>query len=276
MIPKLKDFKDSQYTVQHVIRDIFLLGSLPSMTQIRHFWAGITNFISKDRHFDTLTATHTGAEKMGHSYSTHLSTYSSHLVDGIEEYFNLFHSAIGDISHALQPSHELLSLADICFTMKSCHPSSDSKIAYYSSLAQKDLVEFGRGHRGLKNHCLCLLAPGQGKSMSYFIPTIARCVALKKPKMILHISPYTFLAGFQHHSARNMIHSFKFDLKETIIETCTAKDINDGKIPDALKAPKFLPALLFLNLDAAFNLFTNYKYLMDSWVQQRLLDRMTE
>jgi hypothetical protein len=32
--------------------------------------------------------------------------------------------------------------------------------------------------------------------------------------------------------------------------------------------------ILFLNLDAAFNLFTNYKYLMDSWVQQRLLDRI--
>ena len=91
--------------------------------------------------------------------------------------------------------------------------------------------------------------------------------------MILHISPYPFLAAYQYHSARKLIHN-KFDLRETIIETYTAKDINDGKIPDALKTPKFLPALLFLNLDAAFNLFTNYKYLMDSWVQQRLLDRI--
>ena len=89
----------------------------------------------KDRHLDTLTATHAEAEKMGHSYSTHLSIYSSQLVDGIEEYFNLYHSAIGDTSHTLQPGHELLSLADIYFTMESCHPSSDSKNAYYLSLA---------------------------------------------------------------------------------------------------------------------------------------------
>jgi hypothetical protein len=40
--------------VRHVICDIFSLGSLPNMTQIRHFWAGITNFISKDRHLDSL------------------------------------------------------------------------------------------------------------------------------------------------------------------------------------------------------------------------------
>jgi hypothetical protein len=33
MIPKLKDFKDSQYTVRHVICDIFSLGSLPNMTK---------------------------------------------------------------------------------------------------------------------------------------------------------------------------------------------------------------------------------------------------
>jgi hypothetical protein len=83
------------------------------------------------------------------------------LVDGIEEYFNLYHAAIGDTSHTLQTGHELLPLADIRFTMKSCHPLRDSKIAYYLSLAQKDLVEFGRGHIGHKNHCLCLFASGQ-------------------------------------------------------------------------------------------------------------------
>jgi hypothetical protein len=82
------------------------------MTQIRHFWAGITNFISKDRHLDSLTATPAGAEKMGYSYSTHLSTYSSQLVDGIEEYFNLYHSAMNlcDIGKHV----DVIPCLDIC------------------------------------------------------------------------------------------------------------------------------------------------------------------
>jgi hypothetical protein len=72
------------------------------------------------------------------------------------------------------------------------------------------------------------------------------------------------VTGHKYRSARKMIHS-KFVLKETIIETYTAaKYINAGKIPDAVRAPTFLPAPIILNLDAPFKLFTNYENLMDS------------
>jgi hypothetical protein len=68
---------------------------LPNMTQIRHIWAGVTNFIPKDRHYATIRENHAGPEKMGHSY--------------IEEYFNLHHSAIRDTLSTLQLIQELLS-----------------------------------------------------------------------------------------------------------------------------------------------------------------------
>jgi hypothetical protein len=231
MIPKID--QQQQYTVRHVIRDIFLLGSLPSMTQIRHFWAGITNFVTAERHNDILTANQTAAEKMGHSFATHLNTYSSYLVGGQENLYNLYHSAIGDTSHNLKSKVEVLSIGDLWFAMKSCHPTSDYTKANFLSMAQKELVEFGRGHKDSKMHCVCLLAPGQGKSMSYILPTIARCIAEKEKKMIIHISPYTFLAGYQYHAAKKVIHD-QFGLKDTVIETYSGKDINNGKIPEHL------------------------------------------
>jgi hypothetical protein len=79
MIPKLKDFKDSQYTVRHVICDIFSLGSLPNMTQIRHFWAGITNFISKDRHLDSLTATPKEVNEIEHKISSDIDIFTRYI-----------------------------------------------------------------------------------------------------------------------------------------------------------------------------------------------------
>jgi hypothetical protein len=110
------------------------------------------------------------------------------------------------------------------------------------SIAQKELVEFGRGHKDSKMRCFCLLASGQGKFMSHILPTIARCIAEKEAKLIIHISPYTFLAGNQYHAAIKVIRN-QFGFTDTIIETYSGKDIQIGKIPEHLTNSTSLPAL---------------------------------
>jgi hypothetical protein len=95
----------------------------------------------------------------------------------------------------------------------------------------------------------------------------------KETKLIIHISPYTFLAGYQYHAAKEVIHN-QVGLTDSIIETYSGKDIQIGKIPEHFKDSKSLPALLFLNLDAAFNLFTPYRHFMESWVDESGLDQI--
>jgi hypothetical protein len=101
-----------------VIRNIFNLDSLPDMTQVRQFWAGVSNFVTgvPDRN-NVLTSSALGASKMGHSSLTHAMAYSSEQV-GDESHFNAYHFAIGDTSYQMsQLQCSTLSLGDIRMAM---------------------------------------------------------------------------------------------------------------------------------------------------------------
>jgi hypothetical protein len=54
----------------------------------------------------------------------------------------------------------------------------------------------------------------------------------------------------------------------TRISACifTGADINVGVLPDELSNDEDLPSLLFLNLDALFNLFTFHFETFKSWI----------
>jgi hypothetical protein len=174
------------------------------MTQVRHFWAGVSNFLTGGGHQPDkfLSASAMGASKMGHSSTTHAIAYSSQHVGSEEAHFNAYHCAIGDTSYLISQSITRLSLADLRNAVRHRYPTSVSPNnghEHYLSVHQKELVEFGYGteFNNKPQHCLALLAPGEGKSESYIIPTIARYLANQKPKTIIHVSPYRFLAGYQ-------------------------------------------------------------------------------
>jgi hypothetical protein len=99
------------------------------------------NFVTAERHNDISTTNQTAAEKMGHSFATHLNTYSSYLVGGQENLYNLYHSAIGNTSHTLKSKVEVLSIGDLWFAMKSCHPTSDFTKRYFLSMNLLNLEE---------------------------------------------------------------------------------------------------------------------------------------
>ena len=97
-----------------------------------------------------------------------------------------------------------LSLGDIRMAMSLRYPKAMSTDGHnYLSPQQKELVEFGYGHNDLEvkqKHCFGLLAPGEGKSEVFIIPTIARRMANQCTKMIIHISPFNFLAAYQFNN----------------------------------------------------------------------------
>ncbi|KAI2498080.1 hypothetical protein MHU86_16390 [Fragilaria crotonensis] len=118
---------------------------------------------------------------MGHSTFTHASTYSSERVGSEEAHFNAYHFALGDTSYGFSRCQNILSLANLRSAMQLRYPTSSTPEGHnYLSLQQKELVEFGYGMTFTKpQHCVALLAPGEGKSECYIIPTIARP---RKPK----------------------------------------------------------------------------------------------
>ena len=113
---------------QHIIRDLFSLSAPPNMTQVRHFWAGVSNFITggeaQPNHF--LSSNSMAASKMGHSSLTHAITYSSQQVGAEESHFNAYHFAIGDTSHHMLQSKEHISLVDLRNAIQLRHPMSTS------------------------------------------------------------------------------------------------------------------------------------------------------
>ena len=160
-----------------------------------------------------------------------------------------------------------LSLGDIRSAMSLRYPDSLSRDGHnYLSLQQKELVEFAYGTGSLKRkHCLGLLSPGEGKSEVYIIPTIARRLANQKSKTIIHVSPYSFLAGYQFANANAVFKKLGFDSSISTSQY-TGRDITQGPLPDHISDKEMLPCILFLNLDAIFNLFTFHLEHLKSWI----------
>ena len=257
-----------------MIRDLFTLASLPDMTQVRQFWACVSNFVTGgEQQSNYLSSSTIGALKMGHSTSTHATTYSSERVGADKTHFNAYHFAIGDTSYRLLKFQNMLSLADLRAAMRPRYPSSVSPDGHnYLSLEQKELVEFGYGSASSTiQHCLGLLAPGDGKSECYIIPTIARHLANQKCKTIIHISPYGFIAGYQFANANAAVEKLGLETHISII-FFTGSDIREGSLPEELSNKESLPSLIFLNLDGAYNLFTYFFEDLKSWVD--VVDKM--
>jgi len=262
--------------IPNVIRNIFDLDSLPNMRQVRQLWAGVSNMVTGDHgnrnNFLRASASSVGASKFGHSAKTHENVYSSERFGGAEAHFNSYHFAIGDTSYEMSHLQSTtISLGDIRAAMSLRYPksisSSDGHL--YLTVKQKALVEFGYGHQspGKHQHCFGLLAPGEGKSECYIIPSIARRLGNQRPRMIIHVSPYNFLAAYQFKNATVAIKNVGF---ASSIPTCllTGHDINVGLLPEELSSVDHLPSLLFLNLDALYNLFTFHFETFKSWAAE--------
>jgi hypothetical protein len=262
LLPSRKDRVD--FGIRHVVREIFDLHSLPDMTQVRHLWAGVSNYVTgcvKREMF--CSSSEAGATKMGHSMITHSLKYSSEIVGSDEAHFDCYHEAIGDpsVKKMEESSDEVLSLYYIREAMRLRHGMVHG--SNYLSSDQKELVEFAYGSGGSNVHCIALLGPGEGKSECYIIPTMARHLANQRAKTIIHISPYCFLMGYQYANATAVF--TKHSLKDITTAAFTGGEISEGNLPEELQNSECLPHLMFLNLEAMHNLFHYFPQTLRSW-----------
>jgi hypothetical protein len=201
MLPKLNG---SKVNAANLIKEIFTLPSAPDMTQVRQFWAGVLNNTTGG--VSILTSSEIGAAKMGHTAGTHLKSYSNQ-IEVSEEHYNLYHSAIGDLSHLWKYTSDKLTIEDVSKAMRLRYPQPDLTKSCYLTCQQKELVEFGYRAGSVPSHCVGLLAPGEGKSECYLVPTLARKLSKKDDKTIIYVSPYNFLAAFQDAKAHRCFSS---------------------------------------------------------------------
>jgi hypothetical protein len=157
-----------------------------------------------------------------------------------------------------------LSLADLRQAIQLRHPNCASTASgIYLSVSQKELVEFGYTPEMGSRHCLGFLPPGSGKSEVYLIPTIARQLSRRTKKLIIHVSPYSFLTGYLFSHACTAVE--KLGMSEISILSFTGSEIHEGVLPAELQNKETLPQLLFLNLDAMYNLFFFFPDDVRSW-----------
>jgi len=198
-------------------------------------------------------------------------TYSSERTGNDETHFKTYHLELGD-SFEYNKKKTNLSLLQLRMAMSVRYPTTTcagGSLKYYLSLSQKELVEFGYGchqsHSTFK-HCLALLPPGGGKSETYLIPIIARILANMRRKIIIHKSPYRFLAAYQYASAKKTMEKMGFHNVSTGL--FLGGDIREGHdgLPTDLSSPEFLPSLIFLNIDAVHNLVLYFEEELRSWI----------
>ena len=258
----------------YVIKDLFGLESTPDMTQVRQFWASVSNCITGKKKAPTtdLTSSDQAAEKLGHSSSTHAARYSSEEIGSEEQLYNKYHFGIGDTSHRILQDQEFLSKRILQETLTVRFPSlanNNNGPVEYLSKGQQEVVEYlhGAPTTGNLQHCLGLLAAGDGKSEMYLLPTLARAYCHHRSKTIVYVGPYGFLTGYQ---AANALSAFeKSGYKDRIsVLVFTGSDIKDGVLPIELSDKNDLPSLLFLNLDAMSNLFKYFREQLKSWVDR--------
>jgi DEAD/DEAH box helicase len=258
----------SIYGPRHVMRNFFKLASLPDMTQVRQFWAGVSNWVTGENSPNNyITSNEIGALKMGHTINTHSTTYASNKFNAEEPHYNAYHEALGDPSYNSTTKKSDLSLLDLRNAMQLRYPDSNVNGGNtYLSLNQKELVEFGYGPgSNEKKHCIGLLAPGEGKSECFIIPTVARFIGNHPVKTIIYISPYSFLTAYHYNRFNDFLAKLHFDGNITTL-CFTGSDITDGNLPIELSNKDCLPSLLFLNIDAMYNLFNYFYEEIKEWI----------
>jgi hypothetical protein len=150
--------------------------------------------------------------------------------------------------------------------MRLRYPQADVTKSCYLTCQQKELIS-------VPSQCVGLLAPGEGKSECYLVPTLARKLSKKDENTITYVSPYNFLVAFQDPKARCCF-SYPAVFSSLGIRTFLfqGSDFQDGTLPDVLESPHDLPDILFMNVDAISNLLEFHKPVVMSWVSLKKLD----
>lgn len=252
-----------------LVRDIFDFDVSPQMLNVRHLFTSIGNILHPEENsrYDNggivSAAQLTG--KSGHTQSTGRRSYSTHMENSEEVLYDLYHSNLGETN--LDPplfefipfSHSLLkeSLKELL-----------GRKADYRSPQQKEMIYIAAN--SILRHAYCGLPCGQGKSLSWMVPTMASYISGRQVGLRIVILPYKFLLGHMLHHATSMIGILNGKLH---VKCLDSSQITEDSVPAIFEEDE-LPNLLFMNLDGASTLLRFHVGLLQRLSKKNILKRI--
>jgi len=139
-------------------------------------------------------------ERSGHTQGTGRRAYGTWLENSEEAMYDLYHRRLGEISLD-PPMVSFVPLSDS--VLKSSLKTMLGREAEYRSDYQKMMIEIAAN--SILRHAFVGLPCGQGKSLSWMVPTLASYMAGRHVGLRIIVLPYKFLLGHVVQHALTML-----------------------------------------------------------------------
>jgi hypothetical protein len=257
---------ESQQSLTDAITELFNFENVPSTTQARQFFTGVSNFLFPDSNWDgLLCANREVSEMSAHSATTHRASYSTTILNGRESVYRIFHQELGgDFGTGLAATSIVYTKTQLLQALRRVV----GPLAQFTCPQQEHMVWIAAN--SCTRHAHVGLPCGTGKSMGWTLPAVARIQAGYSFQMQVVILPYKFLMLYHLETTRSKLQSI-FDID---IEGYTGQDIQVSSLPLVLQEARLLPEILFLTLEAAVNLVSHHGSKMNEWVGKGLVKRI--
>ena len=181
-------------------------------------------------------------KKSGHTQGTGRRAYGTWSENSEEALYDRFHSHLGEVTMDPPPVDFMPFSVSV---LKAALKELIGRKAVFRSQDQKKMIQIAAN--SIVRHAFVGLSCGQGKSMSWMVPTMASYLSGRHVGLRIVILPYKFLLGHMVHYAIAMLGLLKEKLRVHFLDS---SEIDKGTFPDVLCGTD-MPALLFLNLDGA-------------------------
>ena len=252
-----------------LVQEIFDFDCPPQMLNVRHLFTSIGNVILPEngrRGIDgCLVSDSLLTEKSGHTQVTGRRAYGTWLENSEEAVYDLYHEQLGERS---------LDAPTVSFTpysdsvLKSSMKTMLGRDAEYRSDHQKYMIEIAAN--SILRHAFVGLPCGQGKSLSWMVPTLASYMAGRHVGLRIIVLPYKFLLGHVVQHALTMLGLLR---KKLTVSFLDSSQISHDSLPAELEGGD-LPNLLFVNLDGAATLFRYHLSHLQNLASRNLLKRI--
>ena len=257
------DVNNRSHKMTDAIMELFSFSERPSATQVRQFFASVSNFQFPDGWDAMLTATPEAAEKLAHNYFTHKKKHGNELIGGSELLCADCHQALGSTDYLLGLEAELTE-RDLLSALRSLFGPR----AEYSSNFQRDMVLAAA--KDSSKHAHVGLACGAGKSMAWLLPLAAAAMHGKKIGSFSVVLPHNFLVCHQEHSAVALLDQ-RFDVS---VASITTAECSQTSLPRQLQDDSNLPKLMFFGVDAFAALLKHHSAHITRWVSDKSWHRL--
>jgi hypothetical protein len=252
-----------------LVQEIFDLDRAPQKLNVRHLFASIGNVIMPERSSmaddGCIVSTAMLTEKSGHTQMTGRHSYGTWLENSEEAMYDHYHHSLGEAIFD-PPVVDFTPLS--ASVLKSSLKEMLGRKASYRSMEQECMVDIAAN--SVVRHSFIGLPCGQGKSLSWMVPTVASYLAGRHVGLRIVILPYKFLLGHVVQHAMSMLGLLSSKLTVSFLDS---SQLSEDTFPDVLEGNN-LPSLLFLNLDGAAILLRSHLARLQTLATANILKRV--